>query len=141
MTLLTRSAFLAAVCGAALAFTTAGCGSLSDSSESSSAFISSPITSLSRSSSPEIDYREDVRDFTAAHIQAGGNVENLRSGLGDVAAKHGISDWESNESTYRGIGQGLAKAGYSQVQADAFATVLTQSEQQLRWIQDGFAGK
>lgn len=131
----------AATCSAVLVAAAAGCGSLSESSESSSAIISSPITSLSRSSSPEIDYREDVRDFTAAHIQAGGNVENLRRGLGEVAAKHGISDWETNESTFRGIGQGLAKAGYSQVQADAFATVLTQSELHLRWIQDGFTGK
>lgn len=119
----------------------AGCGSLSDSSESSSAFISSPITSFSRSSSPEIEYREDIRDFTAAHIQAGGNVENLWRGLGEVAAKHGISDWENNEATFHGIGQGLARAGYSQVQTDAFVSVLTRSEQQVRWIQEGFTSK
>ena len=136
----TPTSLVAAACGAFL-LAAAGCGSLSESSESSSAIISSPITSFSRSSSPEIDYREDVRDFTEAHIQAGGDAESLRRGLGEIAAKHGISDWENNESTFRGVGQGLARSGYNQVQTDAFVSVFTQSEQQARWIQDGFSGK
>jgi hypothetical protein len=114
------------------------CGSLSKSSDSSSAIISSPITSSSKSSSPEDAYREDVRDFTAAHVQSGGGAADLRAEIGKLAAKHGISDWEANQATYRGIGQGLAKAGYKQLQVDAFKNNLADTPEQAEWIQKGY---
>lgn len=116
----------------------AGCGSLSDSSKSSSKIISSPSTSSSRSSSPETAYREDVRDYTAAHVKSGGGTADLRAEIGKLAEKHGISDWESNEATYRGIGEGLDKAGYGQVEVDAFKKNMADTPQQAEWIQDGY---
>ena len=116
----------------------AGCGSLSDSSQSSSKIISSPSTSSSRSSSPEDAYREDVRDYTAAHVKSGGTTGDLRAEIGKLAEKHGISDWESNEATYRGIGEGLHKAGYRQVEVDAFKQNMAETPQQAEWIQDGY---
>ena len=118
-----------------LALPLAACVSLS---KSSSQIISSPITSLSKSSSPEAAYREDVRDYTAAHIQSGGSAEQLRREIGSLAARHGISDWERNESTYRGIGEGLAKAGYRQLQVDAFKKNIADTPEQAEWLQNGY---
>ena len=115
-----------------------GCGSFSKSSSKSSEIVSSPIASFSRSSSPEAAYREDVRDFTAAHVQSGGTVEGLRREVGSLAAKHGITDWERSESTYRALGAGLAQAGYRQVQVDAFKKNLADTEEQAEWIQKGY---
>jgi hypothetical protein len=116
----------------------AGCGSLSDSSKSSSNIISSPFTSSSGSSSPENAYRADVRDYTAAHVKSGGTTADLRTEIGKLAEKHGISDWEANESTYRGIGEGLGKAGYRQVEVDAFKKNMAETTQQAEWIQKGY---
>ena len=111
-----------------------GCSSFSASSKS----ISSPLTSSSKSSSPEAAYREDVSDYTAAHVQSGGSVDELRRQIGTLAAKHGITDWERNESTFRAIGQGLAKAGYRQVQVDAFKKNMSETPEQAEWMQKGF---
>ncbi len=120
----------------ALAFVP-GCSSFSASSDSiSSPFVSS--ASSSKSSSPEAAYREDVSDYTAAHLQSGGTADELRRQIGSLAAKHGITDWENNPSTYRGIGEGLAKAGYRQVQVDAFKKNLATNPEQAGWIQDGY---
>lgn len=111
-----------------------GCSLFSDSSKS----VSSSFASSSKSSSPEAAYREDVSDYTAAHLQSGGQPDELRRQIGSMAAKHGITDWERNEATFQAIGEGLAKAGYRQVQVDAFKKNLTSNPQQAEWIQDGF---
>jgi hypothetical protein len=104
----------------------------------SSKIISSPITSSSKSSSPEDAYREDVRDYTAAHLKSGGGADDLRREIGKLAAKHGVSDWEGSEATYRGMGEGLAKAGYRQVEVDAFKKNMSETAEQADWIQDGY---
>lgn len=132
---LQRGAFLVVI--AVVPVLVLGCSFL-DSSASVSKSISSPFTSSSRSSSPEEAYREDVRDFTAAHVQSGGKVEGLRRGISDLAAKHGISDWENSSVTFRGIGEGLATAGYRQVQVDAFKENLASTPEQAEWIQKGY---
>jgi hypothetical protein len=118
----------------------AGC-SISASSESISKSVSSPFTSSSASSassSPENAYRADVRDFTAAHVKAGGSAQALRGEIGKLAQKHGITDWERSEDTYRAVGEGLAKAGYKPVEVDAFAKTFTDNAQQVEWIQQGY---
>jgi hypothetical protein len=104
----------------------------------SSKSFSSPFTSSSRSSSPEAAYRQDVSDYTAAHLQSGGTPEALRREIGRLAEKYGITDWEHNESTFRAVGQGLAKAGYRQVQVDAFKNNLAKTPEQAKWMQDGY---
>lgn len=123
---------------ATLALSSSGCTSLSDSSASVSDFVSSPVTSLSRSSSPEIAYREDVRDYVVGHVQAGSVGADLVRSLGEVAKKHGISDWERNEATFRGIGAGLKKLGYNQAQVDGFKANVTSSPEQGKWLQRGY---
>jgi hypothetical protein len=123
----------AALVSFALAFLPA-CSSFSASSKS----VSSPFISSSKSSSPEGAYREDVSDLTAAHLQSGGTVDELRRQIGELAAKHGITDWERDKSTFQAIGQGLAKAGYRQLQVDAFKKNLASNTEQAEWIQDGY---
>jgi len=120
-----------------LALAVAGC-SFSDSSASISKSVSSPLTSSSASSGSDESYKEDVRDATAAHIAAGGDAAELRVRIGALAEEQGISNWEASESTNRAIGAGLAKAGYRNVEVEAFAAGFTQSDQQRQWIQQGF---
>jgi len=111
-----------------------GCGWIASSSK----LVSSPFVSSSKSSSPETAYREDVSDYTAAHLQSAGTPDELRRQIGALAGEHGITDWEHNESTFEAIGQGLAKAGYKQVQVDAFKNNLGKTPEQAKWIQDGY---
>lgn len=117
-----------------------GCSLFSSSSNSVSSSFSSSGSS-SDSSSPEAAYREDVSDYTAAHLQSGGKPDELRRAVGELAAKHGITDWERSEATFRAIGEGLAKAAYRQVQVDAFKKNLASNPQQAQWIQDGYDDK
>jgi hypothetical protein len=100
----------------------AGC-SISASSESSS----ESSASSSGSSSPEskeTQYRNDVRDFTAAYVKSGGAFEEYKRRLGDLAKERGITDWETNLLTYEGIGRGLGKAQVSQVELDTYTANL-----------------
>jgi hypothetical protein len=93
----------------------------SDSSKSSS--------DSSRSSSPENSARfhEDVEQYTAAYVRAGGRDESaFRAGLGDLARKRGVSDWESEPGTWEAIGRGLARA--------------TPTEEERRAYQQAWAG-
>jgi hypothetical protein len=122
---------------ATLAALLVGC-SLSESSVSISKSISSPFASSSRSSSPEAAYTEDVRDYTAAYLKSGGRADELRREISALAAKHGISDWERNKATFRGIGEGLAKAGAPQVEVDAFKQNLTTTDEQATWMQEAY---
>lgn len=121
-----------------LAASTGGC-SFSESSKSSSNIVSSPFTSSSESSSPENAYREQVQDFTGSYVKSGGDMSKLEQEIGKIAEQRGISDWESNQSTYIGIGKGLKAAGINQAQFDGYKATLSHSEQQTQWLQDGYA--
>jgi hypothetical protein len=105
---------------AALAATSLACsfshssGSLSDSSESSQSSSES-----SRSSSPESNaskYRQDVSSYTQAYVVSGGAEGTFLNGVSDLAQKRGISNWEADDNTWRGIGRGLGKTKVDQVQ-------------------------
>lgn len=121
----------------ALVFAPIGC-SFSKSSESISKSISSPFTSMSKSSSPEDAYGQDVRDVTAAYIKSGGTLDDLKQEIGKQAKDHGITNWEESEATYRGVGAGLAKAGYEQSEVNAFKKNFAQTPEQADWLQDGY---
>ena len=107
-------------------------------SESVSKSISSPFewSSASSGSSSASSaargeaYRNDVRDYTAAYIQSGGEYANFSRGLGIIASKHGVSDWESDNDTWIGIGQGLKKAGVTTAQLAVWKTNLTNGDAQ-----------
>jgi hypothetical protein len=100
----------------------AGC-SFSASSKSSS----ESSASSSGSSSPEskeTQYRNDVRDFTAAYVKSGGRIDDFKRRLGELAKERGITDWETNLVTYEGIGRGLGKAKVSQVELETYTSNL-----------------
>jgi len=78
---------------------------------SSDSIASSSSSSGSSSRNRAEEYRNDVRDYTAAYVQSGGQFEAFATGLSSIASKHGVSNWESDDNTYVGIGQGLKKAG------------------------------
>jgi hypothetical protein len=120
---------------AALLAAPPGC-SFSYSSKSISDSISGSSTSISdssESSSPASDaktaardalYREDVRDFTAAHVRGAGDVASFQRGLAEVALRHGVTDWEAVPATWSGVGEGLRRAAASASEVDALSAAL-----------------
>lgn len=122
------------------AFFVAGC-SFSYSSKSISKIVSSPFKSSSKSSgssSPEQAYQADVSDYTAAYIKSGGNTTKLKAGISAVAEKRGITDWENDESTYTGLGEGLKRAGVNQPTLEGYKSSLATTPEQAGWIQEGY---
>jgi hypothetical protein len=87
-----------------------GC-SFSKSSKSISNSISSPFRSSSASSkSDAAHYREEVADYAQGFVTGGGGeVSSFQRGLAGIAEKRGISDWESNEDTWKSLGVGLGR--------------------------------
>ena len=117
--------------------------SLSDSSNSSSESVSNSSNSISRSSSPEdtkTSYRDDVRNYTAGYAKAGGQVNDAyQKQLADLAKRHGISNWENSDSTFRGVGEGLGQAKVGQPELDAYMTGLARSDADKRKaMQEGY---
>lgn len=114
-----------------------GC-SFSASSKSSS----ESSASSSRSSSPEskeTQYRNDVRDFTAAYLKSGGRQDEFRRRIGDLAKEHGITNWEESLVTYEGIGRGLGKAQASPVEVDTYTANLTNGDAtKAKALKDGY---
>jgi len=113
-----RSSFAAAaafVCAASLACSFSySSGSFSDSSKSSS-------DSSDSSGSDTTRFRDDVTQYTEAYVEAGGKQdESFFSGLGDLARKRGVSDWESESSTWEAIGRGLGRTDVSEAQRAAY---------------------
>lgn len=112
---------------AAVLLTLAICGcSISDSISDS---ISSPFKWSSHSSNSSGDekaaYQHDVRDYTQAYVHSSSDVEGFKKGLASLAQKHGITNWEADETTYLGIGEGLGKAKVSQTQLEVYKTNLS----------------
>lgn len=124
----------------------------SDSSSDSSKHSSDSSTSSSGSSSPDQDhddddhdhdhdddkknekksssssstFDQDVEQYTAAFLDAGGSTnESFLSGVGDLARKHGVSDWESDPSTWEAIGRGLARSHATTAERTAYQAAWT----------------
>lgn len=117
-----------------------GC-SFSKSSESISKSISSPFTSSSESSKSDATrFREETEEYSAAYVRAGGGtVEAFRKGLSEIAARRGISDWESNPMTWRAIGRGLGRAGITEAEALAYGMSWSGGDDaRTTMIRDGF---
>jgi len=123
-----------------LPLTTAiGC-SFSDSSTSISKSISSPFESSSASSRGGAEaYQNDVADYTHAYLISGGQFDAFMKGLANVAERHGVSNWEADDATYIGIGQGLGKAKFTQTQVDVFAKNVTNGDaKKTKLVQQGY---
>lgn len=115
---------------AILALCPLGC-SFYYSSESSAKSCTSPSRSSASSSDSSDDddakkeaYRNDVRDFTVAWAERQGDLDGFEAGLGDVARRHGVTDWEADDATYAAIGAGLRRAHASDEDVERYAARL-----------------
>ena len=117
-----------------------GC-SISDSSVSISDSIgSSSDSSASSSRGRDVGYQDDVRDFTAAWVKSGGQVDAFQSEIATLARKHGISDWESSKATWVGVGAGLRRGGVAGTPFETYKQNLTSGDtQRMGWLQSGYA--
>ena len=96
--------------------------SISHSSESISTSVSSPFKSSSGSSSggeSDTAYLGEVRSYTAGFAASGGDVTAFRRGIGAIAERRGLHDWEDDDATCKAIGEGLKRAGLTQDKAQA----------------------
>ncbi|MFK7897889.1 MAG: putative lipoprotein [Myxococcota bacterium] len=130
-----RSFFILALALAFAALTTSGCAIFEsvDSFSESSGSVSDSLGSFSDSSESssgssgdETAYRNDLRDFTVAHVQASLSPEALRLGISEVALARGISDWGALPGTFHAVGAGLAEAGLSVAQSAPYRAALAQ---------------
>jgi hypothetical protein len=112
--------------------------SVSDSIESSSD-SSSSVSSSSSPESNETKYRKDVESYTKAFVVSGGSDSTFMAGIGDLAQKRGITDWEANDNTWLGIGRGLGGTKIDKVQLDVYERNWTGGDAaKIKLIQKGF---
>jgi hypothetical protein len=121
-------------------------GSLSDSSKSSSDSVSNSSRSSSGSSSPEekqqARYEQDVADYTEAYVVSGGSDGGFLRGVGDIAEKRGVSDWEADTVTWQGIGRGLARVNPSAVQLEVYKSNWTGGDAaKMQSLEKGYASE
>lgn len=69
-------------------------------------------------------YRDDVCTYTATAARRSASREAFLRGLGEVAAGHGLTDWERFQSTYVGIGCGIVRGKLGQSEARGFVAAL-----------------
>ncbi len=84
-------------------------GASSDSSKSSSA---SSGGSETEPKDAKRAYMADVSAYTTSAAK-GDDAQAYLQELGDIAKRHGITDWERDTATYNAIGTGLRRAGIS----------------------------
>jgi hypothetical protein len=102
------------------------CSSISDSSRSISKSVSSPSRSISDSSKSssgggskeDATYVRDVRNFSYGFAKSGGDPAAFARGVGSIAQRRGIQNWESDQSTCHAVGQGFHDAGIGQSAAE-----------------------
>lgn len=61
-----------------------------------------------------------MREYTAAFVRTSGQFDAFRRGVGEIAQKRGITNWEENLLTYEAVGEGLGDAKVSDVQLRAY---------------------
>lgn len=109
-----------------------GCAAGSSMSESSNSistsFESSSKSSTSSSEESKQAYRGDVRQYTEVYTRSNSDLAGFAKGLSSIGEKHGATNWEADDTTYHGIGEGLAKAGISQHQVALYMAYLTQGD-------------
>ncbi|MDO9163788.1 MAG: putative lipoprotein [Methylococcaceae bacterium] len=118
-----------------------GC-SFSDSSGSISDSIGSISDSSSSFSGGSAKYESDVEDYTYAYLKSTSGTTDyadFQNGLSDIAKKRGISDWESDDHTYKGIGKALKKAGIVGVGYETYKKNFGDSNPtKMKQIQQGY---
>ncbi|MDD5114547.1 MAG: putative lipoprotein [Methylobacter sp.] len=132
------------IAGSACVLILNGC-SFSDSSGSISDSIGSVSDSSSSFSGGSTKYESDVEDYTYAYLKSTSGTTDyadFQNGLSDIAKKRGISDWESDDHTYKGIGKALKKAGIEGVGYDTYKKNFANSDTtKMEQIQHGYDSK
>ena len=138
---------LVAFAAASLALAGFGCSfshssnSMSDSiGKSSDSIGKSSDSSSSSSKDKKSAYADDLVEYTQAYVKAGGGAESFLGGVGDLARKRGISDWEAEDVTWVSIGRGLGMTKVSDAQLVAYENAWAASNpQRIAAIQRGVA--
>lgn len=121
-----------------------GCAWMSDSSRSASKSVSSPLRSSSRSSGGAEDpaYMREIRNFSYGFARAGGEPDAFARGIGSLALRRGIQNWESDQDTCRAIGEGFRDSG---VGKSALEELIGRSvpldSQAAAWMRAGYADR
>lgn len=113
-----------------------GCSLSTSSQSSSAAFDSSASSSRSLASSSRSStsterqsrYREDVRSYTAAYVRSGGRFDAFQKELGALARRHGLTNWEDDQTTYVGIGEGLGDTAVGEAQFEMYKASFSRSD-------------
>jgi hypothetical protein len=131
-----------------LAMTINGCSfsesssSSSDSSESISDSTSSIVSSPSSISGKSKKYQNEVADYTMAYVkssQPNADYNSFLKGLSDIAAKRGITNWDQDPLTYKGIGKGLKKADVEGIAYETYKQNFAgNNAQKMQQIDDGY---
>ena len=112
------------------------------SSESSMKTLTSPCRSSGSSEDEDKKeaYRDDVRDFTAAYAGAHRDLLAFEQALGEVARRHGITDWEADDATYVAVGAGLKRAAVSGPELASYEAAIGRAEpSKVGLIRSGYA--
>jgi len=110
------------------------------SSDSSVKSSHSSSTSSSKSEAKKEAYRDDIRDFTAAYASTHQDLQGFEHGLGEVARRHGITDWEADDITYIAVGAGLKRAAVSGADLASYETTIGRTEPaKVALIRSGYA--
>ncbi len=117
--------------------------SISSSSDSSTSISRSSTSSSGPSVSDETKkaYVKDVATYVGAIGQSQVSSEEFMNGISSIAKRHGISDWESFDPTYEGIGQGLKSAGIDKEEIKDLPylkVLLSSNPARLEKIQDAY---
>jgi hypothetical protein len=119
-------------------FSVAACSSISDSSRSFSRSVSSPSESSSENQEDAM-YKSKIRDYSYGYAKGGGDPQAFARGIGALAQRRGIHDWERDESTCRAIGEGFRDAGAGQsASANALNPVVPAKSNCGIWIRTGY---
>ncbi len=89
-------------------------------------------------STVEWQYSQDIADYTEAYVVSG-RTQSFLGGLGDIAEECGVSDWESHDSTWKGVGRGLARTHVNATQLEVYKSHWTGGDpSKMRAIQQAF---
>ena len=107
--------------------------------------ISSPFESSSASSrsseSNMSKFHRQVIDYTATFATGQGDFDAFMRGIGDLASRYSIANWESDPATYVAIGQGLRQAKVGSGVMEAYVTNIAKGDTtKANAIRKGYGG-
>jgi len=127
-------------------FFLSGC-SISESVSSSSDSSRSISRSSTSCSGPEVPeetrkaYEKDVVTYVSAIGRSDVSGEDFMRGLGSIASRHSITDWENYKFTYVSIGEGLKKAGLQKDEIPNLPylkALLGANSKRIDYVKEGF---